>query len=389
MAIEKPDFIRVWASGASSGDVVDPDDAIPGKFEAGWVIELPEYQHFNYLQNLFTERTAYLNEQGIGEWDTDTEYPEGAVVKGSDGELYMALIDNDGFDPISSPTQWDIRNIFTTAEKDKLDGVGAGAEANPDLVSQSEAEAGVATTERTWSALRVAQCASEVVPDPVGKAEAEAGSSNTQRTWSSLRVNQASVAAQPDEVSQAEAEAGTSTEPRIWTPERVGQAIGALGSGSYPEVADHLRTGNKYIQVSNIGASRQLDVYTGLSHATYESVGPSASGADHIMTYLDYLPTAPAILTGILYLKIQPQTSTTNMAGLINAKQHGALSSDETLIATLARRANNLTSSGSDLTSSAYHVELPTDGGGLFDLHYFLTGVGVADIWLYITGFYL
>ena len=39
----------------------------------------------------------------------------------------------------------------------KLDGIAAGAEVNPDVVSQAEAEAGVATTERIWTAQRVAQ----------------------------------------------------------------------------------------------------------------------------------------------------------------------------------------------------------------------------------------
>ncbi len=46
------------------------------------------------------------------------------------------------------------RIFFTPTEKTKLSGIEAGAEVNPDLVPQAEAEAGVSNTERVWSALR-------------------------------------------------------------------------------------------------------------------------------------------------------------------------------------------------------------------------------------------
>lgn len=46
---------------------------------------------------------------------------------------------------------------FTNGDKTKLDAIAAGAEVNPDVVSQAEAEAGTATTERIWTAERVAQ----------------------------------------------------------------------------------------------------------------------------------------------------------------------------------------------------------------------------------------
>lgn len=48
-------------------------------------------------------------------------------------------------------------NAFTDALLSKLNAISAGAEVNPDLISQAEAEAGTATTERTFNALRVAQ----------------------------------------------------------------------------------------------------------------------------------------------------------------------------------------------------------------------------------------
>ena len=48
-------------------------------------------------------------------------------------------------------------NEFSDAEQSKLAGIATGAEVNPDLISKAEAEAGTATTERIFSALRVKQ----------------------------------------------------------------------------------------------------------------------------------------------------------------------------------------------------------------------------------------
>jgi len=53
---------------------------------------------------------THLNEQGIAEWDAATTYPLHAWAKGSDGEVYRAIDDSTGGDPISSPTEW-TRNL--------------------------------------------------------------------------------------------------------------------------------------------------------------------------------------------------------------------------------------------------------------------------------------
>ena len=73
----KPDLTRVWASGAPGGNIEDPDVTVPGKFAAGWDAEIPPFENFNFLQQLFTQGLAHANEFGIMQWDTDTEYPLG------------------------------------------------------------------------------------------------------------------------------------------------------------------------------------------------------------------------------------------------------------------------------------------------------------------------
>ncbi len=60
-------------------------------------------------------------------------------------------------------------NAFTDANQTKLSGIATGAEVNPDVVSQAEAEAGTATTERIWTAERVSQAIDALAPSAVTK----------------------------------------------------------------------------------------------------------------------------------------------------------------------------------------------------------------------------
>ena len=105
----KPDLTRVWAEGAPGGNVVDPDITTPGKFNVGWTAEIPPFEHFNFLQKLFTQALAHINEFGIAQWDTDTEYPEFAWARSTvDGAVYKSLVAaNQGNEPSASPSEWE------------------------------------------------------------------------------------------------------------------------------------------------------------------------------------------------------------------------------------------------------------------------------------------
>jgi len=107
MATVKPDLTRVWANGAPSGNVVDPDTTTPGKVLAGWQAEVPPFEHFNFLQKWFSQGLAYNNEQGINIWDIFTTYPIGGISKGSNGKLYIAITEQSGNNPTSdSGVNW-------------------------------------------------------------------------------------------------------------------------------------------------------------------------------------------------------------------------------------------------------------------------------------------
>lgn len=107
MATTKPDLTRTWASGAPGANVVDPDVTTPGKFAAGWIAEIPPFEHFNYLQQVFSQGLGHFNEQGIGVWDSSSTYPLNGLAKGSDGNIYTAVLEQAGNDPVSDDgTNW-------------------------------------------------------------------------------------------------------------------------------------------------------------------------------------------------------------------------------------------------------------------------------------------
>lgn len=111
MAITKPNLTRVWAETAPGGNIVDPDVSDPGKFAAGWVAEIPTFENFNFLQQVFTEGLGHFNEQGIGVWDADTVYPLGGLAKGSDNQIYFCVFEQNGNDPVSDDsTNWVLQN---------------------------------------------------------------------------------------------------------------------------------------------------------------------------------------------------------------------------------------------------------------------------------------
>ena len=104
---DKPDLTRIWGEGAPSDNVVDPDTTTPGKFSNGWQAEVPPFEHFNFIQKQVTEGLAHINEQGIAVWDDVTTYPVGGLAKGSDGNVYKALVSQSDNDPVSdNGTNW-------------------------------------------------------------------------------------------------------------------------------------------------------------------------------------------------------------------------------------------------------------------------------------------
>lgn len=124
---DKPDLTRVWAEGAPSGNVVDPDTTTPGKFANGWQAEVPPFEHFNFIQKLQTQGLAHINEQGIPVWDADTVYPVDGIVKASNGKIYKSLSEQSGNDPVLTSgfwSDWEVsqRLIYADTVSDLIEG---------------------------------------------------------------------------------------------------------------------------------------------------------------------------------------------------------------------------------------------------------------------------
>lgn len=98
----KPDMnYGVWAEG---GNIEIPSSE---KVEEGWVVEKPLNEQMNWLQNRQDKMLQYLNQRGIAEWDSRTEYPIHAYVTRA-GTLYQALSQNTDKDPTLNQAIWKI-----------------------------------------------------------------------------------------------------------------------------------------------------------------------------------------------------------------------------------------------------------------------------------------
>lgn len=98
----KPDMnYGVWAEG---GNIEIPSSE---KVDEGWVVEKPLNETMNWLQNRQDRMLQYINERGIPEWDSRTQYPLDAYVARS-GVIYKAISPNTDSDPTLHTDIWGI-----------------------------------------------------------------------------------------------------------------------------------------------------------------------------------------------------------------------------------------------------------------------------------------
>ena len=98
----KPNYnLGVWAS---NGNIVAPTSE---KIEIGHVIEKPKNEQMNWIQNRQDSGIAYILQNGISDWDTQTEYPINAYVR-YNGTLYQAISQNIDKKPDTNSSIWKI-----------------------------------------------------------------------------------------------------------------------------------------------------------------------------------------------------------------------------------------------------------------------------------------
>ncbi|ATN92790.1 putative tail fiber protein [Pseudomonas phage PPSC2] len=96
--ISKPSGLNnIWAEG---GTKIDPGTS---KYNIGWVVQLPPYEYQNYIDNRQDRALAHINQHGIPEWDSTTEYQGNlSYTQASNGMIYKCTQTNTNKDPAST-----------------------------------------------------------------------------------------------------------------------------------------------------------------------------------------------------------------------------------------------------------------------------------------------
>ena len=105
--IVKPDLTYQWASAAGGGSVA-PSSA---KIQTGHIVEKPNYEYMNWLQNRQDTSIAYTFQMGVPEWDSLVEYQYHANYKSyvqRNGLIYKALQVGTNKDPATEAAYWSI-----------------------------------------------------------------------------------------------------------------------------------------------------------------------------------------------------------------------------------------------------------------------------------------
>ena len=103
--IVKPDLTYQWASAAGGGSVA-PNST---KIQTGHIVEKPNYEYMNWIQNRQDKSIAYTFQMGVPEWDALVEYQYHANYKSyvqRNGLVYKALQVGTNKDPATEAAYW-------------------------------------------------------------------------------------------------------------------------------------------------------------------------------------------------------------------------------------------------------------------------------------------
>jgi len=102
----KPNYSEQWAS---AGNIVAPNSA---KIQVGHIVEKPNYEYMNWLQNRQDTAIAYSLQMGIPEWDNTTQYQytlnSHASYVQRNGVVYKAIQTGTNKDPLTEAAYWTI-----------------------------------------------------------------------------------------------------------------------------------------------------------------------------------------------------------------------------------------------------------------------------------------
>ena len=112
----KPNYTHTWASG---GDKQTLTQTI---IQQGWTVAKPSFQRANAVESRQDLMLQHIDQHGIPTWGSDTEYfANKSWVTGSNGELYRAVADSVGVNPVGDTSnKWYrvLDEFFTKTQSD-------------------------------------------------------------------------------------------------------------------------------------------------------------------------------------------------------------------------------------------------------------------------------
>ena len=332
--IVKPDLTYQWASAAGGGSVA-PNST---KIQTGHIVEKPNYEYMNWLQNRQDTSIAYTFQMGVPEWDALVEYQYHANYRSyvqRNGLVYKALQVGTNKDPATEAAYWALA----------LDNYGSAATVQTNLnthitnygtlaslsnVATARSNLGVYSTTQVDSALALkallAGSSSQLFSAANGTAGYEVVNKSQLDTGLATKAPVAGNAAQ--EFAVATATNGNSAVNKTQFDAKTGQAtttnLGITRAATQAEV-DALTNTTEYVAPATAAAAhwaaKAWVVFdaTGSIKASYNvaSVARNSTG-DFTITFTNAMPNADYCFTATA----RPTTSDTIVVG---AKKGGTL----------------------------------------------------------------
>lgn len=133
--LTKPDYTEIWATAAGGGSVA-PDTL---KIQTGWIVERPDFEYMNWIQNRQDTGIAYAFQLGVPEWDSTVEYQfssnNWASYTQYKGKVYKSIQTGTNKNPETQTAYWALAFADYGAASETFAGVA-------ELATQAETNTG-------------------------------------------------------------------------------------------------------------------------------------------------------------------------------------------------------------------------------------------------------
>jgi len=312
--ITKPDMTYVWASGGSK---TAPSSV---KIQTGWVVEKPEFEKMNWVQNRQDDSLAYIFQMGVPEWDSAVEYQYSATYKSyvqRNGLVYKALQVGTNKDPASEAAYWTIAfddkgaaaavqsNLAThITNYGTLTGLTNAVTARTNLDVYSKAEA----AEKNGDATKLFSVANGTTGyEAVNKSQLDTKAPTAGNAAQEFAVAAAATGDSAVNKTQFDAKTGLATETVAGIVEKATQAETNSGTANkFPDaafLAASVWTAKAFVVFTTDATTATINRSNNVSSVVRNSIG------QYTVTFTNTLAATPTVLVDVI------DTSTTGGVG--------------------------------------------------------------------------